>query len=815
MRGTTGFRRAGLLAILAAILLPVSGIGTAAADLSVGDTVMLKVPDLGQFPEDIQSRPFTCRAVTEHAYWLVQDTTYVDTEEPLVLWPDYFDQTELDSLTEQFEGGGVDVYGSVTSGLAEPQETVNGDEKLWLVFADVPDIYNDPSTGSQYRSGPKRYVWPADYDGDEATGNNHDIIYINIGVYRDVPQAALKSFMHTVAVPSGLAEYIRLSYNTEEERWLQRGIGVMGQYLAYGFTAYPGNNAGIGKYLSKFEKLGMLNVSLWNSGSIGTANYFDSNQGGAFLLLMYAEQMTSDNIVPAIATSDYAGMMNIGTAISPSADSTTVINEVVIPLYSDFIIANAISAYAEDYEGGKYHYDFLDGEDFEFAMIEEPASLDGELSEYPISTTLVPPMMSPAWSARYFALEEPDSTGLPSGTVYFNGQYNQNNGSGGNYNGKWDAWRIIMADDTTLASIDALTLNDLYNGTFELAGDAAYIVTTNNNPGGTPALAATFSQDTAEKDLLLALMQNPGNSQYIQAYTSLYYTGDWMPTGTDWVGPNLTVTKGDSTLAAEMEPFSGTIWGGMIGLWEAGDYAISCSAWDSLGIEHSKSFNVSCAYSEQEGKVLNLTEARLDLPAGATAPGEMAVLMETDLLGVAVASAIPISGAAEAMTGVLAGPVSVSDVNTGTISFNAADNSGAVYRWNGEQWEKLEGSYYQSGRMCAVIDGGGIYVYGEAPGVVSPTVPAELALNGSYPNPFVAQAAISYSLPEAGRATLKVFDLSGRLIRTLADGDMAAADHTVVWDGRDASGNEVGAGVYFCRLEAAGHTATQKMLRIE
>ena len=77
MRIFAGPLRNGFTAILTALLLPVLGFGVAKADFNVGDTIMLKVPDLAEFPEAIEEHQFTCRAVTEHAYWLVQDTISV------------------------------------------------------------------------------------------------------------------------------------------------------------------------------------------------------------------------------------------------------------------------------------------------------------------------------------------------------------------------------------------------------------------------------------------------------------------------------------------------------------------------------------------------------------------------------------------------------------------------------------------------------------------------------------------------------------------------------------------------------------------
>jgi flagellar hook assembly protein FlgD len=52
-------------------------------------------------------------------------------------------------------------------------------------------------------------------------------------------------------------------------------------------------------------------------------------------------------------------------------------------------------------------------------------------------------------------------------------------------------------------------------------------------------------------------------------------------------------------------------------------------------------------------------------------------------------------------------------------------------------------------------------------------------------------------------------------VRTLANEDMAAANHSIVWDGTDSNGQPLGAGVYFCRLEAQGQVLTQKIMMVE
>ena len=53
-------------------------------------------------------------------------------------------------------------------------------------------------------------------------------------------------------------------------------------------------------------------------------------------------------------------------------------------------------------------------------------------------------------------------------------------------------------------------------------------------------------------------------------------------------------------------------------------------------------------------------------------------------------------------------------------------------------------------------------------------------------------------------ATLRVFDASGRLVRTLLNSYLAAGRHVVDWDGRDDGGQSAASGVYFLRLQAGG-----------
>ncbi|MGD8395624.1 MAG: PKD domain-containing protein [Candidatus Eiseniibacteriota bacterium] len=98
------------------------------------------------------------------------------------------------------------------------------------------------------------------------------------------------------------------------------------------------------------------------------------------------------------------------------------------------------------------------------------------------------------------------------------------------------------------------------------------------------------------------------------------------------------------------------------------------------------------------------------------------------------------------------------------------------------------------------------------PVTVARVLPRRLVLHQNTPNPFNPSSTIRFELPAAGRVTLRVYDGSGRLIRTLVDAELARDVHRVTWDGRDAGGHAVGSGLYLYRLEAAGRVLQRKMV---
>ncbi len=101
----------------------------------------------------------------------------------------------------------------------------------------------------------------------------------------------------------------------------------------------------------------------------------------------------------------------------------------------------------------------------------------------------------------------------------------------------------------------------------------------------------------------------------------------------------------------------------------------------------------------------------------------------------------------------------------------------------------------------------------DAPVVEAP--PTRFALASPRPNPFASETSLRFDVPAGGgAASVVVYDVNGRKVATLAEGERAAGRHTLTWDGRDTRGERVAAGVYFVRLESSAVSETRKITRL-
>ncbi|MBU1950685.1 MAG: hypothetical protein KJ927_18375 [Candidatus Eisenbacteria bacterium] len=91
---------------------------------------------------------------------------------------------------------------------------------------------------------------------------------------------------------------------------------------------------------------------------------------------------------------------------------------------------------------------------------------------------------------------------------------------------------------------------------------------------------------------------------------------------------------------------------------------------------------------------------------------------------------------------------------------------------------------------------------------------SECRFLGARPNPFGGATVVMFDLPAADQVALKIYDVKGRLVRTLADGVLAAGRHNVTWDGRGNDGRKVGGGMYLCTFQTTSQQASGKLFRV-
>ncbi len=105
------------------------------------------------------------------------------------------------------------------------------------------------------------------------------------------------------------------------------------------------------------------------------------------------------------------------------------------------------------------------------------------------------------------------------------------------------------------------------------------------------------------------------------------------------------------------------------------------------------------------------------------------------------------------------------------------------------------------------------YEYNSVDDPVIDNLPDRYFLAQNHPNPFHLSTAIYFELPQAADISLLIYNAAGRLVRRLAaDQNRPVGNFTLVWDGRNNFGNQVGSGIYFYRLETVDFTKTKKMV---
>ncbi|SVD68055.1 uncharacterized protein METZ01_LOCUS420909, partial [marine metagenome] len=101
----------------------------------------------------------------------------------------------------------------------------------------------------------------------------------------------------------------------------------------------------------------------------------------------------------------------------------------------------------------------------------------------------------------------------------------------------------------------------------------------------------------------------------------------------------------------------------------------------------------------------------------------------------------------------------------------------------------------------------------------TPATPTAFSLAQNHPNPFNPSTTISYNVEQSGYISLKVYDVMGRLVRTLVDNQYVSSGYetgySVLWNGLDNHGQKASAGLYIYRLQSGAMSMTNKMILLK
>ena len=111
-----------------------------------------------------------------------------------------------------------------------------------------------------------------------------------------------------------------------------------------------------------------------------------------------------------------------------------------------------------------------------------------------------------------------------------------------------------------------------------------------------------------------------------------------------------------------------------------------------------------------------------------------------------------------------------------------------------------------------------VIVYGFLGAFLNPPSPAEIpavtSLSDNFPNPFNPATRLKFNLAKKGHVRLRVYDVSGRLVRVLIDEIREAGSYEAIWNGTNDEGRKTASGIYFCRMEAGDYERTLKMVQL-
>ncbi len=690
---------------------------------------------------------------------------------------------------------------------------MDNDVKQYCLIVDLDDFYYlDAGDGTTFIDG---YFDPVDQlaKSENPMSNEMDIIYI------DSNPLDLLSTDAWAAVANAMTVEILQSKTVPEDEWVYRGLAELGELI-------------VGLKDTSIEYKLDRNNSLLTVGDVNP-EVKDYDYSFAFFDYLHCHYLTDAAKLLAYVDLEESGMEGIGMALE-NIDGPTV-NEV----FSDFVTAVYYDGFSYAGIPAKFQFPNL----HVIPALVEPLGWGAtENSDGPYLRKQT------SWSFYFFK-----TVGMRSGfdkspnfsrTVVFNGEAE----------GSFD-FKIVLQNDTDYQQ-EILTFDDTNVGLLDVSGwfgsdgseyqEMYFIVATHETPdiGGTSF--CIFDKTEAAGEFSIGFNHNAGapdylnlfcysdNQMYDDAGKAKLYDSDGNGSA-DLEGPVGTIVVDGDTAALALSQFyvdagnSNYVYSLVI---DISEMAVSGSnVLINLEAENINSVGSVASATGTLAKINGANSQNLVLEkAGVlfrdgsfrgtqtvtafTSAGNLAKQVQSEMdLGDALSDILYVSESVK-----LEKPVTVNMQLKNTSDYE--DAVPVVFlAQNGELKAIARADADKSGHISFETDElGSFQVFlakKEVLDEIVSLVPDKFGLMQNFPNPFNSSTSIRYQIPRTADVQILIYDLMGRQIKTLYQGEQNAGYYTIEWNGLSDDNRLIPSGVYFYRMVSSDFQATEKMIYLK